>query len=305
MFEEKDDTILARWLSEELTKEEREEFENSPEFAVYQKMVDGMERFEKPKFDTVALKQRVLQQMTDEARPKSKVSRIRPLYISITAAASILFIIGFFFNKVEYVSGVGEQLQVSLPDGSVVRLNASSKLTRSRFFWESNKRVSLEGEAFFDIEKGDGFQVETQSGIVSVLGTEFNIRSRNINFELTCYEGKVSFNTPDLNTDVILTPGDKIKWSGENLDKERKDEAKPDWMNGRSSFSNIDFDEVIAELEAQYGIEVVRTSSIISGHFTGSFVHDDLETALKTVFLPMGVDYVLSPDKKTVTIQSR
>ena len=172
-------------MAGELTTEEQAEFESSPEFLEYQQIVQGMDRFKAPNFNTTSLKSKVLAKIDE--RSKSKVFRLRPLYYIVGMAASIVLIIGIFFNEVSYSTSFGEQFTVTLPDGSIVELNAATTLAHKRFFWKNNKTVNLKGEAFFKVEKGEGFKVETESGTVSVLGTEFNVRTRTANFSLTCY----------------------------------------------------------------------------------------------------------------------
>lgn len=304
MFEDKDDTILARWLAGELTPEEQEEFENSAEFLEYQQISQGMERFKKPNFNTSALKDKVLRQIENE-EPKSKVIRLKPLYYAIGIAASLALIIGIFFNEVSYSTSFGEQLAVDLPDGSTAQLNADSKLTHKRFFWKKNKLVNLKGEAFFKVEKGDGFRVETKSGTVSVLGTAFNVRTRSTNFSLACYEGKVKFETGKPNEEAILEHGDGINLNAEGvIEREKLKESSPSWTQGVSTFTNVVLVEVIQELEAQYGITVQHNLANDNDGFTGSFVHNDLEIALKTVFVPMGITYEVSENQKTILLKT-
>lgn len=302
MFEEKDDTILARWLADDLNPEEQEEFESSPEFKEFQEIVQGMERFKRPKVDTSALKQRMIAEIEKKSAVPPKVVRMRPLYYALAAAASIVLIVGLFFNTITYTTGFGEQLTVDLPDGSVIQLNAVSEISRNRFFWSSNKEVNLKGEAFFEVEKGDGFQVETQSGKVSVLGTKFNVRSRTSNFELACYEGKVMFEAFETKQQAILQERRALKFANGILEEVRLKDFQPPWTEGRSTFSNVTLHEVIKELEAQYGITVQFQTTMGQGRFTGSFVHNDLDVALKSVFLPMGLNYELSNDGKTVLV---
>lgn len=293
---------MARWLAGDLGPEEREEFENSPEFRDYEEIVQGLERFKKPTIDTAALKQRVMAEVVKKSAASPKVIRLKPIFYAMAVAASILLIVGLFFNKVTYSTGFGERLIVDLPDGSVVQLNAASEISRNRFFWSSDKEVKLSGEAFFEVEKGDGFQVTTQSGTVSVLGTKFNVRSRTSNFELACYEGKVGFEASQTGEEAVLVQGDAIKLVNSRIEKGKLQKVEPSWIQGRSTFSNVMLYEVIKELEAQYGIEVQFQETMGQGRFTGSFVHNDLDVALKSVFPPMGLNYQLSNDGKTVLL---
>ncbi len=300
MFEERDDTILARWLDGRLTPEERADFEKSPEFEEYQAMVKGMARFKKPDFDGESL----LQQLHDKIQQpqKRKVIALRPLLYVAAVAASIVLIAGLFFNEVTYTTGVGEQLAVVLPDGSEVQLNAQSSLTRKRFFWNNDKVVTLSGEGLFDVEKGDGFSVETNAGVVSVLGTSFNVRTRKDRFSLACYEGKVQFETTSQKE--ILVQGEGLKLVQGQVERTSILGSVPDWTQGRSDFENAPLQQVLEELSLQYGIEFSTNDIDLSRHFTGSFVHNDLTIALQTVLTPMSINYEILDNQKTVVLRS-
>ena len=303
MFEEKDDTIMARWLSGGLTATERAEFEASSEFAEYQRLEQGLKAFQKPPFNKEALRGRIWESI--EGQKPSKVLRLRPLYYAVGIAASILLLLGLFFNEVTYHTSPGEKLLVSLPDGSEVALNSQSTLSHKRFFWTNNKAVNLSGEGLFKITKGDGFSVNTESGTIKVLGTEFNVKARPLAFELYCYEGRVRYENEPEQQEAYLNAGDAVQLKGNILLEFRHNDTGPVWQTGSSRFSNEELPVVMEELEVQYGISFEYTAETIQGHYTGTFMHDDLEIALKSVFVPMGIEYELSEDRKTVILNAR
>ncbi|UOY06534.1 FecR domain-containing protein [Muricauda sp. SCSIO 64092] len=298
MFEEKDDTIMARWLSGELTEAERTEFEASSEYEEYQRLAKGLKAFKKPDFDKEALRERTWKEI--ENQKPVKVIRLRGFYYAVGIAASILVLFGLFFSKVTYTTTVGEKITVALPDGTKVSLNAQSKLSHRRFFWMDNKVVSLNGEGFFKVTKGEGFSVNTESGTINVLGTEFNVKARPSSFELYCYEGEVRYENDIEQQEAYLSAGDAVQLKGKILLEFKHGDTRPLWQNGMSRFSNTELPIVMKELGTYYDISFDFTPGMIQGHFTGTFVHDDLEIALKSVFVPMGITYELSKDKKTV-----
>ena len=290
MFEERDDTILARWLANELSPEELAAFEKTDEFAEYQAIAKASSQFLKPDYDRDGLFSKII-----EAREKSKnnkVIRLKPILFGLTAAASVLILLGILFSSKTYTTGIGEQLVVNLPDGSKVNLNANSSLEHSRFFWTKNRNVDLDGEAFFDVEKGQIFNVITASGTVSVLGTEFNVRAREKSFALQCFEGRVKFENKQAN-EAILEVGDAIIVVNGEIEKYEHSSGKPQWLNGISSFNNQSLKTVIDELTSQYNISIENKNVDLNQKFTGSFVHNDIETALKTVLVPMDIKYTL------------
>ena len=67
----------------------------------------------------------------------------------------------------------GEIKTITMPDKSVITLNADSRLSFVEGNWMNNRSVSLEGEAFFDVKKGTKFEVNSEVGKVTVLGYQF------------------------------------------------------------------------------------------------------------------------------------
>jgi ferric-dicitrate binding protein FerR (iron transport regulator) len=217
----------------------------------------------------------------------------------------ILLALGLFFNQVNYKTLPGEQVTVSLPDGSLVRLNADSHLKRKRFFWSSDKKVTLvQGEGFFEVEKGDGFQVATKEGSIQVLGTKFNIKNRKDYFEVGCYQGKISFVEAKTNTKTVLTKGQEIIKIEERFSKDSLTNPTPAWMSGESLFRNTPLYIVLREMEVQYGISFEATGVATDQRYTGGFIHGNLETALTTVLAPMGIAYTVGENQKTIRLSA-
>jgi ferric-dicitrate binding protein FerR (iron transport regulator) len=75
--------------------------------------------------------------------------------------------------------GTGQQLSVVLPDGSQAKLNSGTTISYNTFLWKLSPKVKLEGEGYFYGKHTKGFDVATKAGEVTVLGTRFNVYSRN------------------------------------------------------------------------------------------------------------------------------
>ncbi|WP_452599117.1 FecR family protein [Pontimicrobium sp. MEBiC01747] len=297
MFEDKDDTILARWLAGELTPEELAEFQKTDAFLEYQYIANASSRFLKPTFsDKEAVYEKIKvnrEQVNIEKQSVPKVITLKKVIYTISIAASLILLVGFLFNTVSYETAIGEQLAVTLPDGSKVQLNAKSKLEHSRFFWNNNREVQLDGEAYFVVTSGNKFTVETNLGAVSVLGTQFNVRARAKTIHVDCYEGKVQFKDEKANA-KILTAGQSIKVLDGVLEAQKHTNKKPSWLQGISTFDNVLLSDVLNELQTQYNITVKTNDIDVKQRFSGNFVHDNIEIALQTVFKPMNIKYTLT-----------
>ncbi len=292
-----DNTHLAKWLNNELTPEEMEEFKKQPEYAEYEKLIKGMSYFKAPAFDVEKSLAATLEKT--KTNKKSKVIKLSTVFYVAAIAASVLLLVGFFFNTVNVIAPHGQQLAVALPDGSEVKLNAGSNLSYKRFSWFLDRRVALEGEAYFKVSQGNAFTVGTSLGTVEVLGTEFNVKERNEIFEVNCYEGKVSVTSGQAKEILSLNEGVTLK--SEKLIKSKKERKQPDWLQGESRFESIPLAEVLNEMERQFDVTFVRDGVDESSQFTGGFVHKDLELALQGVLLPMEIEYQI--DGKKITLK--
>lgn len=168
--------------------------------------------------------------------------RTRPLYRNIAVAASVLLLItaGWLIyrhatsGKPDYTtiySKPGKVSKVTLSDGSLVWVNADSRLRFPTAFGRSGTReIFLEGEAYFEVAK-DGnhpFLVHTQSLTTHVLGTRFNIKAfpGHTDIEVTLLEGRVMLSAPSAGTDsmktdtLYLAPNQKAFFTGSRLNIE-------------------------------------------------------------------------------------
>ncbi|WP_106791627.1 FecR family protein [Aquimarina sp. Aq78] len=291
MLDEKENTYLAKWLNNDLSPEELEELKKLPEYDDYKKIVDGLAYFKAPSFD---LQPSLAKTLGKIYRPKkAKVINLKPIVYTLTAAASILLIIGLFFNTVSYTTNPGQQLTVVLPDGSSVDLNAASTLTHQRFFWSQNRKITLDGEAYFKVTSGTNFTVATKLGKIEVLGTQFNVKSRSNEFRVGCYEGKVRVSIQD-NQQKILQKGNGVLLKDKKLIDQTITDQEPLWKKGESIFNSIPLINVLDELERQYDITFKRDKIDQNQLFTGGFNYNNLNIALESVLVPMGIEYVVN-----------
>ncbi|MEW7280965.1 FecR family protein [Aquimarina sp. 2201CG1-2-11] len=297
---ESDKTFIARWVAGELSEEEASEFEKSEAFKDFNRINEEIQKYKAPPIDK---RQSLIATKTKITFGKQRKTNYRTWF---AIAASIVVIFGLFtlFNSSKsYTTSFGEQLAVTLPDGSKIQLNADSKISHKRFLWLDNRSVSLQGEAYFEVEKGKGFEVITSHGNVTVLGTKFNVKTRSNTFELKCFEGVVRFDKIATSESHILKKNDQITSSENVVTNQNTKENIPSWMNGISTFKEKPLNEVLNEIRIQYNITFQTNEIDLSKVFTGSFVHDDLEKALKSTLTPMGVSYALSKDKTIVYLQ--
>lgn len=216
-------------------------------------------------------------------------------------AAGLAITIGLFvFNDSAptQIETLASQVEtVRLPDGSVVTLGAMSSLSYDADDFLSSRTLELDGEAFFQVQKGSRFQVQTDQGTIAVLGTSFNILDRKELLEVSCETGKVS--VTDDNGSVILTPGKATDNKAGQLSDPYASSGAQDWIKGLFDFQEDDLSFVFDEIERQFGVSIQRPQ--MDGMlFTGEFDSSDLETALTVICQPMGMEYQVNDNSQIV-----
>ena len=214
-------------------------------------------------------------------------------------AASIILLIGFGLfmlsqnvdPRMVYSTGNGERLVLQLPDDSEVQLNANSKLYYFPRQWKTKakREVWLQGEAFFNVQKkssGAKFLVHAGALQISVLGTQFNARSRGKDSEVMLTEGKVELIVADQKID--MKPGDLITFSEAKQEiVARKVEARDytAWKDGVTVFNDV-LTEVVKELEVLYGVRfVIKSENLKDRLIQLSAPTDGLDEVLETLEL--------------------
>lgn len=285
--------LIEKWLADELTPAEMEEFQALDDYALNKAIIEGVAHFKADQFSKVAdfseLEERLPSQAT---QPKVRTLHWTKPLLRVAAVAVIAIGLYFtlFYNTTTRVETLAaEKVTVELPDESVVTLNALSEISFNKRNWDEKREVQLNGEAFFDVAKGAIFDVITEDGLVRVVGTEFNVKQRDGYFEVKCFEGVVRVSA--LDTDKELRVGDTYRlYNGEiTFDEISGDE--PTWTQNVSTFSRVNMTEVISELERQYNITVVFDDVNTDRLFTGGFVHNNLENALNSITEPMDLTY--------------
>ena len=190
---------------------------------------------------------------------------------------------------------------VTLPDGSEVKINSGSKLRYDVKSWDKNRTVALDGEAFFSVKKGSKFTVETDNGSVQVLGTSFNVYDRGKKFNVSCETGKVAVKSAGQET--ILTPQQSVSVIDSKHVFEKYtpiSDRRSTWQKGIFVYKASHLNEVIEELERQFDIAISIDNSLADENYTGSFNKVNRENALTEVFYPLGLKFEI--DGKNVLV---
>ena len=211
----------------------------------------------------------------------------------------------------------GSKSKIHLQDGTIVNLNAGSRLYYPTSTSPDHRYVRLVGEAFFDVveDRGKPFYVYTEDMTIKVLGTQFNVRAYpdEKTFETTVVEGEIEVYSnlakfePDNKPLISLSPNQKIVIGKKiQLDTETKDDPKTEakqeavrlpeiikdvsaevdteWRNNILIFDNEPFSSIIGKLERWYGVHIeTQDSRLDNVRFSGKFDRESIADVLSAL----------------------
>lgn len=231
-----------------------------------------------------------------------------PLFLKIAAAVLVLVMGSFaayYFMGVEILENKSSGVAVhALPDGSIVKLNKNSVVSYNSATWFLNRELDLNsGEAFFEVQKGEKFTVETLKGDITVLGTSFNVSLRNDNFQVACKTGKVKVQLAENADPVILTPGTGIDLAAFKANPVEIEPLKIGlWTTGEFTFDNVLVTEVFETIHSQtdYTFDIPKEIDL---KYSGQFNFDQpIEEILDIVCIPLNLSYSIDPAVKKISI---
>ena len=292
------ENLIKKWLSDELNATENVAFKQLDDYQSHIDIIENAQHFRASKISEID-DFNVFKTRYSEQKPP-----IRKLYWTHIRIASVLVIalgiyFTFFYNNFTEIQTLANQkTTIELPDNSSVRLNALSRLKYSKRKWDTNRAVNLEGEAYFIVAEGKQFDVLTSVGVVTVVGTEFNVKQRQNYFEVKCYEGIVKVSSDNIIRQ--LKAGDVYTVSNGKFSEGKTTYNEPQWTNAISSFESISLDQVLSELERQYNIKIILKNVNTDRLFSGGFTHKDLDNALISITQPMNLTYEISSSNSVV-----
>lgn len=222
--------------------------------------------------------------------------------LSLTLSLLVYFSFQAYFNF-NFITHDTPHSLIELPDGSSSTLNALSSIKYKRNF-NKHRELTLDGEAFFDVKKGKSpFTITTKFGIVKVLGTSFNVRSRDDGFEVGVNKGIVEVsngnNTFLIKKDEMIKVESSTSNKSQNIVKAYKN--YPDWINNMLFFENTPFSEVCREIERTFNITIKFSNSEVNNvKVTGLIETNDIGSVLSSLSLLTKHDYKLDGEICTI-----
>ena len=232
------------------------------------------------------------------AKPQGRSSFLNFALSKWSVAASIIILLSIGglmrFYSVKIETTAGQHMIAELPDKSKVNLNAQSSLTYYPFWWKINRMVKLDGEGFFEVEKGRKFAVGSTNGITRVVGTSFNIFAREDVYKVTCVTGSVKVKSRS-GFEATLVPDSKAEIQPDGkINVLANIETYPEisWKMNIFIFTASPVLQVFIEIERQYGV-IIEPKIDNYSLYTGNFTKDqNVEEILEYVCPALGLKYI-------------
>ena len=264
-----------------------------------------------------------------QTRRQSTVRKLVPYFVAAAAALALLIVIPLSYKAgldtgeeriaaiewVEVSVPFGEQQTVTLSDGTVLHLNAGSRLTYPAVFSGNSRTVFMDGEAYLDVAKDPEhpFIIKSRSIDIKVLGTSFNFKNfaRERTAELLLMEGSVEacVSIPNDTRTVRLKPGDKMQYNREsgNLDIARFNPKgyKAFYEDNSLYFFDIELSDIAQTLSRRFNCEiVVLDEELASRRYFSIFTNNETLDQILAVMSSDGKMRVRRSGK-TIYLQSK
>ncbi|MER0437958.1 FecR family protein [Emticicia sp. W12TSBA100-4] len=215
------------------------------------------------------------------------------LYLRIAAAITLLMagILAVFLSKKETeiisLKTTNQTLEQTLPDGSVVFLNANTNLSYPADFEGDTREINLSGEAFFKVQRNENkpFIIHANGSDIRVLGTSFNVKAYTKNVKVSVESGKVEFKHEKKQT--LLVKGEEAEFEAE------KDSIKKAVMLDKNTFAyktktfvfeDSSLEHVINVLSENYHTKIIlKNNNIKTCRLTTTFTNETLPNALNVI----------------------
>lgn len=274
--------LLAKYMIGELSLEEMEEVINWRNQTAGNKQIfsDLVRLRISYKFNTYNDPKRINAALEKVNGLIDRVQRFRILHVAMKYVAIVFLLCSIGYagyeqlkpeRYVTFAVNSGESVKkIMLADSTEVWLRGSSSLRIPESFSAKNRKVSLRGEAFFDVAKSiSPFYISTDYINVSVLGTAFEMKvdAANKKVETTLVRGKVALLDLNWNTVLDMLPGEKVTYSqyGNQYTTEEVDvNVCAAWRLDQLVLENATLREIANQLSLKFNVNINIESSALA-----------------------------------------
>lgn len=213
----------------------------------------------------------------------------------------------------QIITGTGNKGSITLPDGTLVWLNSNSKLIYPEKFTSNVRKVTLEGEGYFEVmpSKNAPFYVEVENMTVKVLGTHFNVQSykHKERTETALLSGKVEILCKNNGKVIALSPNQKISFDKKLKNYTIQQVNATDyalWKEEQLTFDNEELGVILTKIGYWYSIDMVYGQNIpIKSRYSLAIRNESKEEILKMLSIIAPIDYKIENEHIFINLKMR
>jgi len=201
-------------------------------------------------------------------------------------------------ERIEKVNPAGQKSRITLPDGSIVHLNAESELYYEPDFMQEDRKIYLSrGEAYFEVSKNKDkpFIVIVNDLTVTALGTAFNVNTFNQDLQVALVEGSVLVSNVSSDEQLIMEPSEVLEVNHQTNRfsiLSNKANLLSEWKDQVINFDDTPIDEAVKTLSRWYAVNIIYEHSPPSGlTVSGRFNNKSLELVLENLSYSLNLKY--------------
>ena len=315
---------LMKYQAEEISQEEfrelRQELNNHSDEEIFPILLDSWNCWDNNERLSPKEAQSLLSRIRKEINVTSVPKKRRFDWQQIAAAVALL-IMGccsvylYLDNKkitqladriMDVRVGKGERVSITLPDGTAVKLNSESILSYKQDFGKKDRRVSLSGEGYFEVQKDlqKQFVVNTEFMDIKVTGTSFNVYAYSDKdiLEIALVKGSVTVSSVCPPFEIInVVPNEKViydKKTGIMKKIATSNVLETAWVSKELVFRSESMDTVLKRIGRKYGVYFeIMDSSLIKDTYTGVFDKEEIEEVMSILKFHYGFDYKIKENE--------
>jgi transmembrane sensor len=252
--------------------------------------------------------------ITVPVKPIERNRNRNPIFFYRAAAAvSLLAVLSFAIlqfpshperqkiTTVKSVSTTNSGRKVILSDSSIIWLKANSAISYPRIFSANERRITLAGEALFEVTRDakHPFIIQCGSLRAKVLGTSFNIKSSESHIEVLVLTGKVSLSSEGNTKGLIVYPNEKAVYDEKenqiamvNVEDTEKI-AKTAGTEYSMQFQATRMKEIVRRIEGKFNVKVSLSDERLNNcTITADFTDQSFDRTLSLISETLGITYV-------------
>lgn len=309
---------LAKYQAEKISREEfcelRQEINNHSDEELFPVLLDSWNSWDNNENLSPEDAQSLLLRIRQEMNVKPVLGRRKLAWRQIAAVVAFLLmgslsaylyvdnreITQLADRVMEVKVGKGERVSITLPDGTAVKLNSESILSYKQDFGKKDRRVSLSGEGYFDVQKDvqKKFVVNTEFMDIEVTGTSFNVYAYSDKdiLEMALVHGSVTVSSvcPPFEK-IHVIPNEKViydKRTGLMKKIITSNILETAWVSKELVFRSESIDNVLKRVGRKYGVSFeIEDSSLVKETYTGVFDKEEIEEVMRILKIHYGFDY--------------